>query len=173
MKFIYRLTKEDLLVHLLYKNRSLRKKLPARSVTIILILFLLSMDRYKKDGFDGAIVLISITTIVFIYYSFFIKYVYRYLYKVHIDKKLARKADKEIVFQIEGEYLYLKDNISECKLLLSAVEEVHEIGKYFFLETSHADSIVIPKRAIENNSTFKLFLRNLDVEYNENLKWKW
>ena len=105
------------------------------------------------------------------------KSIYLKYYGAYADEYYINRYGEQMELVFDAEYIYMKTNYSESKIILSHIERLDEIRDYFFIKLLSGASFILPKKKIADFEKIKedllALLASLDVKYNCDLEWEW
>jgi len=110
------------------------------------------------------------------FYPFYQRYYYKRQYKKYVLDNNANSFGKEIIIELDNDYIQTKVAGSESKMSTSGIVQVNEIGSHYFIKLNNNASLIIPKRLMDERS-FSLELSEIvkknNIPLNQELNWKW
>ncbi len=180
MKLEFALKEKDYLTHQLYVASQSKRIAKVRLMNRMLApagLIILAFLTYSNMGFGVAFSYLAFGMIWFILYPMWDKKRHVKHYQKYITEHFQDKVGKPVLFEMDEEYLYSKDESSEAKIKLETIESIDEIKEAIYLRLNTAQSFIIPKDQITNlNSVrhnFKKLADKLYIPYNLNEDWVW
>lgn len=113
------------------------------------------------------------TLIVGIFYPKYFTWRYKKYYKKHIRENYSKRFDEMELLEFRDDSIYTEDKIGEGRINLSEVEKIDETLNHFFLKISTGQSLIIPKKEIEEITELRQMFLNLGLNVNSDLNWKW
>lgn len=176
MKLEYPIEQEDFLIFQLYtasQSEMIQKK--------------------KRKGWIGATVLFAATSIFFVVqenypsaiyfgictllFGFLYPIYFSWRYKRHYNKYIAEHYQNRfgipVILEINEEEIFSQDKAGESRFKLSEIEQVNEIGEYFFVKISTGASLIIPKDGVGDADSVRNEFERLGLKLNQMLDWKW
>lgn len=180
MKLEYSLEKNDYVTFQLFaasKSCGIIKKRRNNKIILPLIYLGLAIISFLIEGIGLSIIFLIIGLLWFLFYPAYERKKYFKHYDKYIEENYKNKFGKVETLYFEEDYVLYKDYIGEGKLFLSEVEELNEIGKYFFLKFNSGVSLIIPKVKIDNLEQFSQYIKSLVSRLNRKhkieLNWEW
>ncbi|MFK5983602.1 MAG: YcxB family protein [Flavobacteriaceae bacterium] len=174
MKFQYSLDENDFLINLLYRNSTseLQKKKLLRSRVLIPIIYILFATSFLyKQNYTTAIVFIIIGALWFVFYPIYSKRRTKNYYIKFIKENYTNRIGVLSILEFKPDYIFASDKGSESKINSSELEKLIEIQDYFFLDTYQKQSLIIPKKIIENLDEFYSTMANYNIELISEKNW--
>jgi hypothetical protein len=182
MKIQYSIEKNDILVNYLYvisKMKQFAKDKKEIFIFILLALTLIEIVVLYKKRYLEFIFFFIISTLLIIFH----KKAINYYYKIYSNWNVKRliKTNPKILGVKEFEFIEIsKITIETINIIdLTLINSINEIEEYFFIRLKNKTSIIIPKAKITSNNIeevtqfLKHLSKNLNIEYIEDLDWKW
>ena len=177
MQLTYSLSHDDFLVHQPYiasSSESIKKKRRNNYWGLPICYLALSIILISFRGFDFVSLAFLILIILWlIFYPTYSRKRYRKHYSKYIKENYEKRIGKEIQLHINQEYIESKDENSEGKVKIQAVEQVVELSKHYLIRLEKAASIILPKEVVAEPSAFLDFFKNKNIEYTDQTHWEW
>jgi YcxB-like protein len=180
MNLNYKLQEDDFLqLHLFSASKNpLVKKQRIKLVFYIIVAFtILGYCFYRVDSGSFYFFLIFAFLLLFTHIFYYDKKKYVSFYKKNIKLNFQNRLGLNYNFTIDEKHIIISDPNSETKINYSSIDLMEEIGEYFFLKVITGERLIIPKRAIENQTEFDDFISKIKNENNikieKELDWKW
>ncbi len=132
---------------------------------------------YSLPPYAGCIYII-LGIIFFILYPFYSAWLYKRHYKRHVKQYYDQAASNHISMKIDDESIMTFDAKGESTIKINTLEEIIEIGDYFYLQLSKAAYLIIPKKKIDSEKLLRQHLiecrnaYNIPITIDPNWKWK-
>jgi len=176
MKITYKLKAVDFLEYQLYTNSKSelnnKKRRNSKIRIPILYLFLGLFFIYNNSDLTGYIFIFF----GLLWYGFYPKYasnrVKKYLIN-YIKENFTEKINIENELNFQDEYIYVKNENEESKILTNKLKKIVELNDYYFIFLSKIESFIIPKSIIQDETEFKEQMNKYNIEYVDERKWKW
>ncbi|WP_231426251.1 hypothetical protein [Pedobacter sp. Leaf250] len=128
-----------------------------------------------KDEMLMALILFCILLIISFFHSGRMKRHYIHHYK-KLLKAYESRFDKEVRLKINDSHLHYESVAGQSDVFLSQISSMSETENHFFIKLK-IETVIIPKAGIENVNRLRDDLislaRNLNLNYHEDLSWKW
>jgi len=173
------LFEDDYLTYQLYtasKNKRTKNK-RTQSWLIITGAFSIFAVFFKQNNnlfLTYYFVILAVLSLCF--YPFYQRYYYKRQYKKYVLDNNANSFGKEVIIDIDADYLQTKSIGSEGKISTSGIAQLNEIGSHYFIKLNSGSSLIIPKKMVDE----QLFLAELNeiaqknnIPLNHELNWKW
>jgi len=179
MKFELTLNEEDYLIQSLYaasKSELVRKR---RRTTLMLLGFAFSLMALSSYlGNDLSFTwwdFLIMGLILIVCYPLYQRILYLRHYRKSVAETYKNRFGKSSQLEFRGDQLLTSDYVGDSKLNLGQLEQVYEIGLYFFLKFKSAEVLILPKDRIPMED-FKAVLNQLidkyHLPYTQELNWK-
>lgn len=173
------LKQEDFLNYQLFtasKSKQTRKK--RISTWLILTGLMLSIGfvaLQKEEKFLAYYFLIfGIITLVF--YPYYQRIQYKKHFLKHIIEHYQNRFGAESELGFKNGFIINSSDEREGKIKLSEIDIINEIDDNVFIKIKTGESVIVPKRAEgydELKQELQKIATNLDIQWNEELEWKW
>ena len=178
MKFTLR--KADFLMYQLFtvsqspqmtkRRKSVKMKVPA--IYFCLGLILLGLQEIPMGvGF------IILSIIWAIFYPSYQQRTYRKQLAQYVDEYYKTRFGEEMKIKFDEDFIHIKNDYSETKIILTHIEAMDEIKDYFFIKLKSGTTLIIPKKLLEDFETIKAKILALTAHLKVNLKvdldWEW
>lgn len=180
MNLNYALQEDDFLqLHLFSESKNpliikQRKKLFALN---IIAFGVISCYMYTVDLYCFIVFLFVGLVYNLLSFFYFDKRKYVSFYIKNIKLNFQNKIGVNYNFTTNEKHIIISDPNSETKTNYSSIDLIEEIGNYFFLKVITGERLIIPKRAIKNQTEFDDFINKIKNENNikidKELDWKW
>ena len=179
MIFTLTFTENDYLIAALYnaskKNTVRQTRIRAWLIIVACFIVLGLVFTVTKNPFFQyyffAFALISL-----VFYPFYQRYKYKKHYQKHIAESVQYRIGKASTVELTKDKVKCNDVTGETMINISELSEINEIGTHIFLKFKSGESLIIPKRQI-NESELWLDLTPIindnGVKVNKELNWKW
>ena len=180
MKLEYILEEQDFLTHQLYaasKSENIEKKRKRTRLRVPMIyavvgIFACFMQNYGLGG-----VFLVLAVLWYVFYPLWEKGHYLKHYRNYIKENYSERVGKAISFEWIGDHLFVKDAVSEGKILISEIEEIDEIGVAFYIKIRSGVYFILPKDKVGEVSAVRAELQKLaeevQVPYKREEEWVW
>lgn len=173
------LNEDDFLTHSLYVT-SKSRRIKANHIKSWLIIsgtfLLLGAVFIEINNLFLAYYFLILAGVSLVFYPFY----QRYRFKKHLKKAVleacAKKIGIECVIDIQPDHINLRDALSTTDLNTSAIDEVIEISSHYFIKTSIGESLIIPKKMIDEHMFLlevNAILQKKNLVIKKELDWKW
>ena len=171
MKFTFEIRENDVLNSQLFTASKLSRK--NHHVLLTAIAAVMTIVFYLSQDFVNALVA-CLTTIFFaLFYSKVVRWRHKKLYEKIAKKSYSELSDHTIEIELGEEVILMKNCIGETKLNVSTISQVYEIQKYYFIRISPVSTLMIPKRAVDDEQGLKDKFASLNLPVNTDLDWQW
>jgi c-di-AMP phosphodiesterase-like protein len=176
MKINYKLKLSDFLEYQLYASSKseLQKKTINKTQIIVPIIYVI-LGGYIFISLNRVIGIIIIL-LGLLWYIFYPKYAKRRNkkhFEKHIIENYSNRVDKLIELEFTPEFMFEKELTSESKIMVQEFDKLIELKNHFFVQLKSKLAFVIPKHAISDEITFKKKISEYNVDYVNELNWKW
>jgi hypothetical protein len=176
MKINYKLKLSDFLEYQLYASSKseLQKKTIKKTQIIVPIIYVI-LGGYIFISLNRVIGIIIIL-LGLLWYIFYPKYAKRRNkkhFEKHIIENYSNRVDKLIELEFTPEFMFEKELTSESKIMVQEFDKLIELKNHFFVQLKSKLAFVIPKHAISDEITFKKKISEYNVDYVNELNWKW
>lgn len=177
MNIEYTLTNDDFLTYQLYassKSVSQQKKRRNNKIlySIIYVLFGLYLS-FRDNNHLGIIIFGVLAVLWYILFPQYSRRKYEKYFQKHVEENYNNRTHKPITIAIEDDYILSKDFVSESKISGSEVVSLIEISNHYFIKLATDSSLIVPKHAIDNQTSFKDEVTALGATYINELDWVW
>lgn len=176
MKIDFTLEAKDFLAYQLYtasKSKRIKRSMLRTYLIWLVGCILFGIYFYWKENNALAIYFGIISLASALFFFKYLKWRYKRHYRNHIKENYKNKINQLVKIEFKDGFIYSQDKTGEAKIDLSQLLEINEITEYFFLKMSTGDSLILPKRVVENQEKLKEKFQNLGLKINEELNWKW
>jgi len=176
MKINYKLKLSDFLEYQLYASSKskLHNKTIKRTQFFVPVVYII-LGIYIFLTLNRVIGIISIL-LGLLWYIFYPKYAKRRNkkhFEKHIIENYSNRVDKLIELEFTPQFMFEKELTSESKIMVQEIDKLIELKDYFFVQLKSKLTFVIPKHAISDENIFKKKISEYDVDYVNELSWKW
>ena len=167
MKLNYKLFKKDFLEFQLYnsstsKNSQKTRRKSRLMIPIIYIVLGTLLLILGKITFGIGLLILAV--LWYLFYPMYSEKKYKKHFEKHIDENYSKTIDKEVEISFKADLIEMKDQTSESKVKTSEIDKLIELNDH---------TLIIPKRAISDNDKFKSMIKNYNIDYLNQLDWKW
>ncbi|MDD2798577.1 MAG: hypothetical protein PHV20_08300 [Bacteroidales bacterium] len=180
MTINYKIEENDFLTHQLFlasKSDRVRKKRFRNKVVVTIIYLFMGLVSFISGNIDSAKGSVIIALLWFFLYPLWEKRHYIRHYKSFLRENYEERFGKKVSIEFINDFILIKDNASEGKLLTTEVQEIHEIPSAIYIRLKGGQSIILPKQEIDEIENLKDRLNELasflKIEYNLDEKWEW
>lgn len=176
MKLAYTLAEDDFLTFQLFNastsSRLQKRKTRARilfpvAFLSLALMFYLDSDTRMSAYFVGCALVFGL------FYGKYMSWRYKFHYTKQVKHYYSGLFGNHICLDLQDGYLLTQDSTSEAKVKISEIEVINEISSHFFVKVSDANSLIIPKSQQVDALALKNKFKELNIEINECLDWKW
>ena len=165
MKLEYKIDEEDLLAHLLFtdsQSKRVRNRIRRSRLLMALVFGILAILCYFINILLA--VYFGINAIVFgLFYPKYFRWQKKRLYKSIIRESYPNSFGKAEYLEISDRDIFIKNEIGESRIHLSAVDSVCETEEHFFVEISSGSSLIIPKDKIADADEVRTIFESLGL----------
>jgi len=173
MQYKYQIYEQDFLDFQLYtasKSESIRRK--KRNAWIgLTVAGLVLAFLFQEDGMLGIYFLVA-SVVTLLFYPTYFKWRYKRHYENHIKQSHKNRFGESVIMEIHPDHIFTKDSTGEGKIYLSAIDQINETSKHFFVKISSGMTLIFPKKNIDNEQLKEEF-KALKIPIHEELDWKW
>lgn len=148
-----------------------------RSWLLLTVGFLIIAILFYKKNDSSFYFYLAFAVVTFTLYPLYQKKYYKKHYKKYVIDTYKARFGETITVIFNDDHVETKSLIGEGTINYSVIEQIDETGEYFFLKLKTGGALIIPKREINELSTFTYFLETLAQKNNwnkyVNLGWKW
>lgn len=181
MRYQYKLSEQDFLIHTLYSvsKNPLQKKQVRKTIIYLVIAFsVLLINVYNQNSTKVFIVFVLIYTFIICFFVFFLnKFFIKKHYKRSNKQSLGIRFNKEAILDFKDNFIETSGMDIKLEIKYDAIEEFNEIPDYYYFKLKTNERLIIPKREIHNKESFLEMVNNLQKKYNitttKELDWKW
>jgi len=173
MQYKYLLHEQDFLDFQLYtasKSESIRRKKRngwiGLTITPLALAFL-----FWEDGVFGIYFLVAAILTLLFYPMYFMRR-YKRHYENHIKQSHKNRFGESVIMEVHPDHIFTKDSTGEGKIYISAIDQIDETSKHFFVKISSGMTLIFPKENI-NSEQLKEEFKALKIPIHEELDWKW
>jgi hypothetical protein len=180
MNLSYKVDETDYLMNNLYiasNSETIKKRRQKTKLIIPIIYAVFGLYLMIVDEEILAIIILIFALLWFFYYPKREARIYLKNYRNMIRENFKDIFDTETTLDFFDEYMFLKDDVSESKIIISKIDEIIEIYAMIFIKIKGGQTIIIPKYKMGNIDIEKKYLKELadtlNIKYNYNEKWRW
>lgn len=177
MKIDIQITNDDFLVHQLYTaSNSLsvkKKRQKSKWISPIIFLVIGGVLSYQDGDFVALVLFGSLALIWFAFYPKYERYRYRKHYKNHVMELHGKDVVMSASMEIDADYIFVKDEVSEGKVKLSEVNYVANLPDHYLIRVSNKQALIVPKICVDSAINFEDFFTSKNIELKDELNWKW
>ncbi|WP_299460663.1 YcxB family protein [uncultured Microscilla sp.] len=176
MNLAYTLSENDFLTFQLFNvstsGRLQKRKTRARILFPVAflglaIVFYLDSDTRMSAYFVGCALIFGL------FYGKYMNWRYKFHYIKQVKHYYSDLFGNHIRIELQDDYIFTQDSTSEAKVKISEIEVINEISSHFFVKVSNANSLIIPKNQQVDALALKNRFKELNIDINECLDWKW
>ncbi len=176
MEIKYKLEEIDFLGFQLFtasKSNRIMKKRRNGWVQLTLLVLIIGIYFYQQDNvfMSGFFGLVGVVTGIF--YPKYFNWRYKKHYSNFIKDNYRQRVGEVSIIDITKEYVYSKGKAGESKILLKEIDEVSDTMHHFFLKISSGQTLIIPKREIEDVELLRVELELIGLKIIDELDWEW
>ncbi len=176
MTIKFSLNENDLLQFFLFtatQNNALKKKLNFGKYLLSIgslsfaILFFVGKNTFLGLYFG------IFAAVILVFYDRYYKWRYATNYKKYIARQLSEKYGQESELTLNDDHFHAKEREGEGTLNFDQVVQLTETNEFFYMKISAGNTIIIPKRVMEQPSAFANALTQKGFTIDQQLNWKW
>ncbi len=179
MELNYSLDENDFLEYQLYtastsKNiRNQRRK----NLLLMIVIFLAFFISIYNSTTSFPIIPLLIYIALIIAYKFYETYRYKNHYIKFINENYKERFGLISNLNFAENQIIEQSKLGESKINYESLTEINETKNYYFLKLLNSQSLIIPKKEIQNIQQFNSILNEIKSKYNLkkniDLDWKW
>ncbi|HPX04958.1 MAG TPA: YcxB family protein [Tenuifilaceae bacterium] len=180
MRIEYTLDKSDFLVHQLYgasKSHRIIKSRKNSRIRVPIVYFILGLILFVLADSIIAFLFLAVGIAWYLLQPLYMRKRFLSHYEKYIDENYQNRYGKSVVIEFNSEYIIATDYTGESKIKIEVISEINEIQDYIFLKLATGESLILPKKRIENMDELKGILSkiasDLSIKHNIELNWKW
>ncbi|KAA5540595.1 YcxB family protein [Adhaeribacter rhizoryzae] len=180
MTIEYTVTEEDFMTYQLYmatKSEVIKKRRQRNKIWISILYVALGVGLYYKDNSPFAIIFVIIGVLWFFFYPVYEKKRYYRHYKSFFRENLKERLGRLATLTFTDDFIMVKENGSESKLLTKEIEEIYDIPSIFIVKLKIGQAYILPKNQIKEVDLLKTRLeelaRFLNIPYSIETEWVW
>lgn len=128
---------------------------------------------YLRENMFLAIYFGLMALVCGLFYPTYFRWRYRRHFKTYLKEHYSKRFGQVEWLEIGSDSIITKNKTGEAKIKLSEIEYIDETDKHFFLKISTGLSLIIPKKELSDATELKSKFRNLGLNVNEEVGWKW
>lgn len=144
-------------------------------IAYLAIIFILCGFLIWKKEYLSTATLLIVAAIISIFHSKRMKSIYLKIFAKNIIQYESR-FNKEVELQVSDSLLKVKSVAGKFDFNLSQIDSISETDDYFIIKLK-IEAIIIPKKSLENvnilKEDFTKLSEKLNIEFINNLNWKW
>jgi len=176
----YKTSENDFLIHQLYLasiSERIRKKRQRNKIIVPIIYSVIGIVSFFLSDFAAAIVFFIIAILWFFLYPLREKRRYIKHYQSFINETYKERIGRLSIIEFNNDFIIAKDEGSESKILTKEFEEIVELSTIILLKLKGGQSLILPKKGIENIDVLIVRLKELadylKISYVLNENWAW
>jgi len=178
VKLEYTLNFEDFLEYQLYvsSKSELHKRNRNKSIiTVPVIYIVLGLVILFQKKTEFAIIFFTFAVLWYSFYPLYSKWKYKKHFENHIKENYKNRIRKKTTldFNKDVDFIEASDYGTQTKIQDSEFDKLIELKDYYFLRLKSELSLIIPKRAVSDQDTFKKLFFDINLEYVNELNWEW
>lgn len=173
MTYEYQIQEEDFVGFQLYtasKSESIRRKKRNGWIGLTISALILALLLWEHGGLGIYFLIVAVITLLF--YPKYFMWRYKRHYENYVKKSHKNRFGEKVRIEIHPDHIFTKDRTGEGKIYLSAIDQINETSKYFFVQISSGMTLIFPKENI-NSEQLKEKFDTLKIPIHEELNWKW
>ena len=119
-------------------------------------------------GYFGLVALASA-----LFYPKYFRWRYKKHYRDYIRDNYVKRMGNEVELEIHEDSISSRDRTGQGNVFLKEIEKIHETGEHFFIQVSSGNSLIVPKKGVGDDGTFREKLENLGLIFVDEMDWKW
>lgn len=178
MKLEYILNFSDFLEYQLYASSKSelhqKKRKKIRIIVPIIYIALGLLMLFIKFTYQP-IAIFGIAILWYLLYPVYSKWKYKKHFENHIKENYKNRIGKKVSLNFEKgvDFTEIFDSGTQTKIKNSEFDKLIEIKEHYFLRLKSELSLIIPKREIADQEKFKKLFSDINLEYVNELNWKW
>ena len=180
MKYTYKLEEEDYHTHLLFtisKSSSAIKTRARIRLLMSISLLLFAFISYGNNSSGQTIYFFTLAVLAFFLMPLYTRWSYKKTYLKHVRNYYKDRMSESTTLNFENDSVLISDSQGESIVNFSELDEINELADYYFLKVKSGQSIIVPKRKIENQTellnTLKKASANHSITWNDEQNWIW
>ena len=109
---------------------------------------------------------------VLIFYPMYFMWRYKRHFENYTRKSHKNRFGESVILEVHSDHIFTKDRTGEGKIYISAIDQVNETSKHFFVQISSGMTLILPKENI-NSEQLKEEFKALNIPIYQELSWKW
>lgn len=175
MQYEYKLSEQDFLNFQLFtasKSENVHRKVRNNRIILSLASFAMCFLAYTKGSMGMSIYLGVTALLFFAFYPLYFKWRYKKNSTSHIQKNYSNQFGELASIEFKKTHLFLKNKTGEGKVKLSELENITETQAYYYIKLVSGNSLIIPKKEIEDVNSLEQHLKSLKVKMSQELNWR-
>jgi hypothetical protein len=181
MTYNFSLDESDYLTHQLFNSSTSKLSIKNRRKSWLLVtgaFAILAFVVYNNNDKILGTYFGVFSCITFIFYPFYIRWKYKKHFLNHIRENLANNFGKSASLEFHNDHLLtFDDSESESKISMNLIKSIHELPQHYFLKLDGGQTLILPKRKVNDlqkfESDLKQLAQSLEINITDNTKWEW
>jgi len=177
MKLKYKLTEDDFLAYQLFtasqSKRIKKKRFRSRIILPLFLTFLGILAILVLDNMFMFIVYTITAILWYVVYPVYSKKIYKNHYRKYIEENYQDRINQFVKMDVNTDSISSDDENVMFKLKANQIKELTETSEYFFLKIMDNQSLILPKRELENPEAFANKILSFGTKHVEQLDWTW
>jgi hypothetical protein len=180
MNYSYKLEEEDYHTHLLFTISKSSSAIKTRArirllMTISLLLF--AFISYGNNSGGQTVYFFSLAVLAFFLMPLYTRWSYKKTYLKHVRNYYKDRMSEPTTLNFENDSISIFDSQGESSINFSELDEINDLADYYFLKVKSGQSIILPKKQIENQNellnTLKKVSSTHSISWNDEKNWIW
>lgn len=176
----YNIDEKDYLTYQLFgasKFALIKKKRRKNKIIVPVIYTVLGFLLLFFGIVSLAILFFAIGLLWFLLYPLWESKHYIKHFRAFIKENYKERIGRTATLELSNEFVQVKDNGSELKILTSELEKIFETPAAIFIKINGGPSFILPKNKLPNIDDVKIILKELatylKIEYEVDEEWEW
>lgn len=159
------------------KSERIAKKRKAAKIYIPIIYLSISFVLLIGGFYIGSCCSLIFAILWYLIYPIYLSKHYVKHYSDFVNERIKNEPDYTTNIEFTKEFIFIKSEAGESKLNSTEIKEIIEISTITMVFLKLGTTLLFPNDAIKNISELKSFLKtyskDLNIEYKQELNWKW
>ena len=180
MNYTYKLEEEDYHTHLLFtisKSSSAIKTRARIRLLMSISLLLFAFISYGNNSGGQTIYFFILAVLSFFLMPFYTRWSYKKTYLKHVRNYYKDRMSEPTTLNFQIDSISISDSQGESTIHYTELYEINELADYYFLKLKSGQSVIIPKKQIENQTellnTLKKVSTTHSILWNDEKNWIW
>lgn len=169
MKLEYALSLDDYYEHQLYQasqSKVLKKRRRRNQLSVpVLYAGLAIWVYYKQQNWVNSGIFLFSGLLWYFFYPIYANWSAKRFYKKYIGERYVDQANIPVTIELTDTGITGNEEFIESKILNEEFDEVTELPNQYSLKMKNGQSLIIPKRAIDDVELFKEYLSGYGMTY--------